>query len=326
MNLLYFCMKKSILLLIVLIPIFSFTQAKKLYRKAIKATNPKDKIELFTQVIKLEPKNFDAYFQRGIAKNDLGDYYGAMMDYSKIIIYKPDADSYYNRGNSKYSLQDYIGAKQDYEDALKLDPQFTEARYNLACTKYFLDDYIGSIVDLSNIIEAVPTESKAYTQRANALLALKKYKLALQDFSMAVLINPNTDTYYNRGITHLNINYYKQAKKDFDKSLSLDTKNLSAYFFRGTAHLLLGKYKKAISDFTTTLKYNALDYEAILGLALTYYKMNDLKNAKLNLKKARTMLQPERKKDSSIKLFADTYWYQNQFYFFKQNFEALSKI
>lgn len=319
-------MKRILILILIISPIVAYGQAKKLYRQATRATNPKEKIELLTQVIALEPKNFDAYFHRAIAKNDLGDYSGAILDYSKILFYKPDADSYYNRGNSKFSLQDFFGAKDDYENALKLDPQFFDALYNLACTKYYIKDYIGSITDLSKIIEVSPTESKVYTQRANALLALKKYKLALQDFSLAVLINPSADTYYNRGLTHLNINYYKQAKKDFDKSLSFDDNNASAYFFRGASHLLLGKYNKAISDFKTTIKYNTLDYEAILGLALTYYKVNDLKNAKLNLKKAESLLALDTEKNITIESFSDTYWYKKQFYFFKQNFNELSKL
>ena len=54
--------------------------------------------------------------------------------------------------------------------------------------------------------------------------------------------------------------------------------------------------------------------------------MNDLKNAKLNLKKAQTMMSSDLKKDSPIELFADTYWYKNQFYFFKQNFNELNKL
>lgn len=320
-------MKKLIIfILLILAPTIHYSQAKKLYRKALRTTDLKEKIALLNQVIDQEPKNFDALFHRGIAKNDLADYYGAILDYSKILIYKPDADTYYNRGNSKYSLQDYIGAKNDYENALKLDSLFMDSRYNLACVKYFLEDYLGSIKDLNKIIEVGPTNSKIYTQRANALLALKKYKLALQDFSIAVLINPNADTYYNRGLTHLNINYYKQAKKDFDKSLSLDATNASAYFFRGASHLLLGKYNKAISDFTTTLKYNALDYEALLGLALTYYKMNDLQKAKLNLKKAKSFLNNNLEKSNTAELFVDTYWYKNQFYFFRQNFNELSKL
>lgn len=319
-------MKKCFMFLIILFPIITFSQAKKIYRKAIKTTNPKDKIELLTQVIALEPKNFDAYFYRAIAKNNLGDYYGAILDYSKIIIYKPDADSYYNRGNSKYNLQDYIGAKYDYESALKLDPQFIDALYNLASTKYYLEDYLGSITDLSTIINSTSTNYRVYTQRANALLALKKYKLALQDFSLAILINPSTDTYYNRGLTHLNINYYKQAKIDFDKSLSFDKNNTSAYFFRGISHLLLGKYSKAILDFTTAIKYNNLDYEAFLGLAITYYKMNDLSQAKSYFTKAKELMQINTINKKEIELFKNTYWYKNQFYFFKQNFEELNKI
>ncbi|WOD42326.1 tetratricopeptide repeat protein [Hwangdonia lutea] len=319
-------MKKIVILILVILPMLCIGQAKKLYRQANRATDDKQKIELLNQVIALEPKHFDAYFYRGIAKNNLGDYHGAILDYTKIIIYKPDADSYFNRGNSKYNLQDYLGAKIDYENALKLDPQFIDAQYNLANTKYYLEDYIGAVIDLTKIIDVVPSEYKFYTQRAHALLALEKYKLALKDFSLAILINPNTETYYNRGVAHLNINYYKQAKIDFDKSLDFDANNASSYFFRGTSHLLLGEYIEAISDFKATLKYNASDYEALLGLALTHYKLNDLKNAKLNLKKAENLLYADTNKPLTVEAFANTYWYKNQFYFFKQNFNALNKI
>lgn len=317
--------RKIFFIILILLPTLSYTQPKKLYRKALRTTDLKEKIELLNQVIALEPKNFDAFFYRGIAKNDMEDYYGAILDYSKILIYKPDADTYYNRGNSKFNLQDYLGAKNDYENALKLDSLFIDAQYNLACSKYYLEDYIGSITDLTKIIKINPSEAKFYVQRANALLELKKYKLALQDFSMGILINPNANNYYNRGLTHLNINYYKQAKKDFDKSLSIETDNPSAFFYRGASHLLLGKYKKAISDFKTTLHYNALDYEAILGLALAYFKMNDFPKAKSLLKKAKGIIQSNETKNTGIDLFKDTFWYQNQFYFFKQNFNELNK-
>ena len=76
--------KLYVFILIILLPIFTFGQAKKLYRQATRATNPNEKIELLTKVIALEPKNFDAYFYRGIAKNELGDYFGAILDYTKI--------------------------------------------------------------------------------------------------------------------------------------------------------------------------------------------------------------------------------------------------
>jgi tetratricopeptide (TPR) repeat protein len=316
-------MKKLFLFITVIIPIFSFGQTtNKIFRKALKTTNSKEKVELFTKIIELEPKNFDAYFYRAIAKNDLGDYYGAITDYSKIIVYEPDADIYYNRGNSKYSIQDYDGAKEDYSEALKLDSAFTDALYNLACTKYLLDDFVGAILDLNSVINVAPNQSHIYIQRANAYLALKKYKVALKDFSMAVLIDPNANTYYNRGVTYLDIYYYKKANTDFSRAIRFNPSDVSSYFYRGTTFLLLGKYNKALSDFLTTLKYDALDYETLLGLALTYYKMDDLENAKSNFKKAKELLTT----DDNIELFVDTFWYKKQYYFFKENLENLNKL
>lgn len=320
-------MKKIYLLcLIVLMPVLTFGQAKKIYRKALRTDNVQEKIELLTQVIALEPKHYDAYFHRGIAKNDIGDYFGAIMDYSKIIVFNPDPNSYFNRGNSKFSLQDYEGAKLDYEHAFKLDPEFYDALYNLALTKYFLEDYQGSITDINTLIKVAPKHSELYLHRANAYIKLKKYEFAMTDFTTAILINPNTNTYYSRGLALLQINYFEAAKNDFDKSITIDTNNVSAHFYRGAAHLLLGKYKEAISDFTTTLNNNPLDYEALLGLALTYYKLNDLKNAKLNLEKVRSVLAVDSEKPITVESFTDTFWYIHQFYFFKENLDRILKI
>lgn len=319
-------MKKQLLVLLILLPIFSFGQANKLFRKAINSKDSKEKIELFTKVIALEPKNFDAFFYRGIAKNDLGDYYGAILDYSKVIVYEPDADLYFNRGNSKYSLQDYNGAKSDYENALKHDPRFIDAQYNLAFTKYYLEDYMGALMDLNTVINIVPNESQMYIQRANTLLALEKHKLALEDFTLAILIDPTAENYFNRGLTHLNVNYYKQAKNDFNRSLNFDSSNISAYFYRGTSFLLLGKYDKAFSDFKTNLKHDALDFEAHLGIAITYYKMNDFANARLHFSKVVSILNLDETTSKKLESFTDTFWYQNQFYFFKENFEKISQL
>src|SRR5690606_25493474 len=125
-------MRKYILIATIVIPLLSFGQANKILRQGLKSTNFNEQIELFTQVIQLEPKNLDAYFYRGLAKYNLGEYNGAILDYTKVIFYKPDADTYYNRGNCKFALQDYVGAKEDYTKALELNKQLVDAIYNLA--------------------------------------------------------------------------------------------------------------------------------------------------------------------------------------------------
>ena len=322
----YYKMKRTfIITLLIMCHWLSYGQANKFFRQANKATDLNEKIALYTKVIELEPKNLDAYFYRGLAKNDLGDYSGAIVDYSKIIVLQPDADTYYNRGNSRYSLKDYVGAQEDYQNAFKLDPNFIDALYSLGCVKYDLGDYEGAIKDFTSVIKVVPSQAKTYFLRASAYSALEKYPLALNDYSLAILADPSSDSYYKRGVFYLGINYYEKANLDLSIALKLNENNSYAYFYRGTSNLFSGKYMDAVTDFETALRFDSLDFDALIGLALTHYKMNDLNNSKLYFQKAKAIISPEETIEN-IDQFKNTYWFQNQYFFFNENFKELSKL
>lgn len=319
-------MKKTFIILILLLLFsVSYGQANKLFRQATNTTDLNEKIELYTKVIELEPKNLDAYFYRGLAKNDLGDYSGAIVDYSKIIVLEPDADTYYNRGNARYSLKDFEGAQEDYQSAYELDSNFLDALYSLGCVKYDIGDFEGSILDFSALIKAIPNESKFYYHRALAFTALEKHAYALNDYSLAILANPSADSYYNRGVFYMDINYYEKANADLTISLKLNENNSYAYFYRGASFLLLGKYMDAISDFNTVLKFDSLDFDAMLGLAICHYKLNDTNKAKLYFEKVKSILSIENG-SGVIENYKNAYWFQNQYFYFNENFNELSQL
>ncbi|MGA1226742.1 MAG: hypothetical protein ACO3VF_05785 [Tamlana sp.] len=318
-------MKKIFILLFFICPIFGFTQANKILRQAIRTTDLNEKISLLNQVIDLEPKNLDAYFYRALAKNDLGDFSGAIVDYSKIIVYEPDADTYYNRGNSRYSLKDFTGAKEDYAKAYMLDKNFLDALYSLACVKLDLEAYEDAIKDFSNIIKVAPDWSKAYTLRAAAYKVLEKYQSALEDYNIAILIDPSVETYYNRGVFFMDIKYYNEANSDFTKVLRTDKNNAYSYFYRGASNLFLGKFLNAIDDFKKALEFDAMDFDAYLGLAMAYNRVNDVEKAKANFDKANAIISPD-ETINSIENYANTYWYQNQYFYFNNNVNELAKL
>lgn len=318
-------MKKLLFLLIVVIPLLSSGQAKKVFRKALRTTDLNERINLLNEVITEEPKNLDAYFYRAIAKNDLGDYGGAIVDYSKIIVEDPDADTYFNRGNSRYSLKDLSGAKEDYAKAFMLDENFIDALYSLACVNLDLSENESAIKDFTSVIKEVPNNSTTYMLRASAYKALEQFTNALNDYSSAILVEPSADNYYNRGVFFMDIKYYKEANSDLTSTLKLNKNNAYAYFYRGGSNLLLGHFDDAISDFSEAIKFDAMDFDAYLGLAMTYLKVNDTINAKLNFERANAIIIPS-KKITSIEQYNNTYWFINQYFYFNNAVNALSKL
>ena len=319
-------MKNSILLFLFLTPLFVNSQANKLLRQGLRADNSNEKIELFSQAIALEPKNLDAYFYRALAKNDIGDFDGAILDYTQVLFYNPDADTYYNRGNSKFNLDDFEGAAEDYENALKLNPELTDALYNLGQAKFYLGDYKAAIQNFDKILKVFPEDAKTYSQRGLAHFELKNYKEAFKDFAYNILINPDTYAYSLRGKALLDINYYKESQADFTKAIELDQKNIPCYFYLGANHLFLGEYPAAVASFSESIKNDSLDFDAYLGLAMAQLKANDVTNAKINFRKAKSIIDPESLDNSSIAVFNNTYWYKDKYLFFNEIFKDLNAL
>ncbi|WP_100613370.1 tetratricopeptide repeat protein [Confluentibacter citreus] len=318
-------MRKSILIAIIF-PLLSFGQANKLLRQGLKSTNFNEQIELFTQVIKLEPKNLDAYFYRGLAKYNLGEYTSAILDYTNVIFYKPDADTYYNRGNSKFALEDYVGAKEDYTKALELNNRLIDAIYNLALANVYLGEFSEAIVHFDKITNLFPGDANVYNQKGMAYMELKNYKEAFNNFTNSILLNPNTNAFYTRGIALLSINYYKEAKADFYKAIELDKNNSPCYFYAGVTNLFLGEFVPAVTAFTESIKFDALDFDAYLGLAMAQYKANDKIQAKINFQKAKSIISPNASNTDSMDVFNNTYWYKNQSFYFNDMFKELNAL
>lgn len=318
-------MKKHIIIILILSPILVFCQANKLIRQGLKSVDLEEQIRLFSEAIDIEPDNLDAYFYRAVAKHNTGDFNGAILDYTRVAFKEPTADVYFNRGNSRYGLMDYYGAKEDYKKALELNKDFIEAKYSLAVTLNDLEDYEGAIKELE--IPNIKKSAGIYLQLARAYNGLKNYNKALENYNGAVLILPTTQTFFERGRFYMSINYFKKANDDFNRAIYLEQGNLPAGFFRGTSFLLLGKFKDALNDFSALCDFDITDFDAAIGLSMTYYRLNDLENAKKNFTKAKSIISGSNPiKTNTIELFKDSYWYQKQFFVFSEFYNEINEL
>ncbi len=92
----------------------------------------------------------------------------ALADLNQAIEINPDnAEAYFNRGVARYNLVDLYGALADYNKAIEIKPDYAEAyskRWMLRLL--ILGNSQGAIADFNKVIEIKPDDGKAYYYRA----------------------------------------------------------------------------------------------------------------------------------------------------------------
>jgi tetratricopeptide (TPR) repeat protein len=132
------------------------------------------------------------------------------------------AVAHFNRGSARDSLGDIPGAIEDYDAALRLDPEMGAAYYNRANAYFSLDDYAKAIKDYDQAVRIDPAAALAHNNRGEAYSLLGDDKRALEDFSQALRIDPTyADAYRNRGVVYENMGRFDRAVSDWDQEIQL---------------------------------------------------------------------------------------------------------
>ena len=225
----------------------------------------------YTQAIRLNPDYALAYYSRGIAKRNLGQYFAAIADYNTVIRLNPDhANAYYSRGNVKSDLGQDSAAISDYNTAIRLKPDDAYTYYSRGNAKSNLGQYSAAISDYDMAIRLKPDLAIAYYNRGNAKYNLEQYFAAISDYDTAIRLRPDdADAYNNRGLAKSKLGQYFAAIADYDTAIRLKPDDASAYFTRGVAKSKLEQHFAAIADYDMAIRLKHDDANAyyVRGLA-----------------------------------------------------------
>jgi len=180
----------------------------------------------YTQAIRLEPNNAQAYLGRGIAYSNKGDFDRAIADNNEAIRLDPNyADAYYNRGTTYSNKNDYDRAIADYTQAIRLNPNLADAYNNRGIAYMNKNDYDRAIADYTEAIRLDPNYAYAYNNRAwtYAYDLKTNYNQALADINQALRLDPNNEGFYldTRGWVYLGMRDYDKAIADFEAVLRI---------------------------------------------------------------------------------------------------------
>jgi tetratricopeptide (TPR) repeat protein len=153
---------------------------------------PFDAIADTKKAIQLDPKNFLAFRQQAVVKIiKLKDYEGAILDLNEAIKINPNfSEAYFSRGVAWGRKGNNTKAVMDYKESIRLDPNQEDAKRNLAnveqLAKLFGDRRIYGTTEVS---PSSPSVSLPVSQgkRAALILGNSNYK------HMPKLDNPKND-------------------------------------------------------------------------------------------------------------------------------------
>ncbi|MFA5412304.1 MAG: AAA family ATPase [Candidatus Micrarchaeia archaeon] len=168
-------------------------------------------------------------------------------------------------------------------------PQIADAMsyYQIANDFFEKGDYEKAIENYNMAILLNPVFSEAYFNRALCYYQLKNYDKSIADYSKAAELDPkNPNIYNNKGDAFYRKQDYASAIKDYDKAVMLNPNYLKALYNRALSYASLEDYDKAVEDFTKVVKLKPDFAEAYHLRGLAYEYAGDLDGAIKDYEKA----------------------------------------
>lgn len=116
----------------------------------------------YKEALRIVPNNMDVHYNLGRAFNDKGNFDDAIQHYQKALQINPSHVKSYNSLGVAYSSKGMRDeAIQKYYEALRLDPNFLEAHYNLGLDLTLQGRLDEAIFEFREVLRIIPNDVNA---------------------------------------------------------------------------------------------------------------------------------------------------------------------
>jgi len=238
----------------------------------------RDEVALWAHTIACDPSHYEAYYNRGCALEEEGDFNGALADYEAAIeLDQAYPKPYNNRGIIRERRGDAKGALADYNTAIRLAPEYAKPYNNRAVLRKSQGDLRGALEDYNTALRHNPNYGDAYNNRGSLHRSQGEYALALADYAEALRCSPESyEIHFNRGNTRRDQGDRKGALEDYATAIRLQPDDPRAYNNRGNARRVLGDAAGALADFSAAIQADPEYAKAYLNRAALHRAQGDL--------------------------------------------------
>lgn len=218
----------------------------------------------YSLALRENPENPEYRYNFAIAANSVGRFSEANEILSLLIDSNAAAypKAYFERGKARYQMGEYYSAVADMSKYLSVKSEkekAPEAYYYSAMSKMALKNPQDAVTDISNAIKQDRHNVEYYLARANAYIGSEEFEKAASDYKKVVDIKKSaatTEDHLRVAEAEVLCGNLKDALLFYDIIISKDKYNDRAYLDRARLQEKLGKSYYSISDYTTVLRLN----------------------------------------------------------------------
>jgi len=198
--------------------------------------------------------NYDvAYYNIGLAFNQLDEYDSAVTYFNRSLELNPDriktylqrGEAYLYLGNYRACLPDLNRFISESEDSLSLSQAYELMGYSHELS----DNYEIGYTAFDNSLNFRPNDTHLLYHRGLCANQIKKYEHAFDDLTKVVSERPEYENgLVQLGYTLIRLRRFDTAIDTLNRAINLNQKNALAYYYRGYAKWFLGLYKEADAD------------------------------------------------------------------------------
>ncbi|MDA8600447.1 tetratricopeptide repeat protein [Burkholderiaceae bacterium] len=174
----------------------------------------------------------------------------AQQPKKQVVQLDPKIVQIFQQGLSSHQRGQLLQAKAAYEQVLGKQPKHFDALHMLGVIAFqtknltLADELIGKAIEIN------PNVASAYSNRGNALQALKRLDDALASYGAAIALKPDyADAFNNRGLALQALKRLDDALASYDKAIALKPDYADAFNNRGTVLKKLKRLDDALASY-----------------------------------------------------------------------------
>jgi len=210
---------------------------------------------LFTRTLSVTERNFIIHNNFGVALMEEKRNDEALAQYAEALKIDPNySDAHANLGHALLCMGRYDECLQHLQKAMELQPKRADSKADFGVLMAVANRLDDSKKAFDESLALSPDHSDVRSNYAYTLVRLGQYDEAIAQCKEAMRLDrKNANAYFNMANALAALGRNAEAVVEYQEALKLDSKNADAYFSMGNAYAALGKSAEAVEAYQEVL-------------------------------------------------------------------------